>query len=46
VKNPFKGFNGSETVEDVWAKIGFDKATGIMQCFDYFAPLIEESLYG
>jgi len=46
VKNPFKGLTGTETVEEVWSKIGFEKAIGIMQCFEYFAPLIEEGLFG
>ena len=44
LKNPFKGFTGTETMDDIWKSIGPEKVIGILQCFEYFSPLLEEAL--
>jgi len=44
LKNPFKGLNGKESMEELWPRLGGDKAIGILQCFEYFSPLIEDAL--
>lgn len=44
IKNPFANLNGNETPEDIIHKIGTDNIIGVVRCFDYFKPLIIESL--
>ncbi len=40
LKNPFKGIQGSETSDKLLMKLGSsDKILGVLQCYDYFAPL-------
>eukprot|EP01016_Furgasonia_blochmanni_P045223 TRINITY_DN6347_c0_g1_i2.p1 TRINITY_DN6347_c0_g1~~TRINITY_DN6347_c0_g1_i2.p1 ORF type:complete len:476 (+),score=70.58 TRINITY_DN6347_c0_g1_i2:149-1576(+) len=46
LKNPFRFFNGNESFEEIWQKLGGgEKAIGILQCFEFFQPLIGEALY-
>ena len=44
LKNPFKGYTGRETMDDIWKSLGPEKVIGILQCFEYFSPLLEEAL--
>jgi hypothetical protein len=46
IKNPFKKLKGNETLEFLWQKLGKDRFFGILQCFDYFYPLIDDQLKG
>lgn len=40
LKNPFKKLNGKEEPRELLDKLGnSDKILGILQCYDYFAPL-------
>ena len=42
LKNPFRKIKGDESGEDLLDKLGSsDKILGILQCYDYFAPLSE-----
>jgi len=44
IQNPFKGLKGNESFPELWQKLGSEKFVGIMQCFEYFSPLIEDYL--
>lgn len=44
IKNPFSNLNGNETPEEIIPKIGTDNIIGVIRCFDYFKPLIIDSL--
>jgi len=43
-KNPFRGVSGNENLFQMWQKLGGDRFVGMMQCFEYFGPIIEEYL--
>jgi hypothetical protein len=44
IVNPFKNLKGTETLDELWQTIGADQFIGILQCFDYFSPIIEDYL--
>lgn len=44
IQSPFKGLKGNENMHEIWQKIGSDRFVGMMQCFEYFSPIIEEHL--
>lgn len=40
--NPFKRVKGNETSQSLWKKLGPERMMGIVQCFEFFSPVIHE----
>lgn len=46
LKNPFRRLNGDENKQQLLDKLGnSDKILGILQCYDYFAPLSKSCVH-
>eukprot|EP00743_Colponemidia_sp_Colp-15_P004414 GILK01004760.1.p1 GENE.GILK01004760.1~~GILK01004760.1.p1 ORF type:complete len:346 (-),score=46.27 GILK01004760.1:295-1260(-) len=38
--NPFKGFKGTESEQDLWKKLGHERFIGVMQTYNYFKDML------
>lgn len=45
LKNPFKALKGGEEIVDIYKQLGSnEKIIGILQCFEFFQPLISNGI--